>query len=74
MNPALIRALGRERHAERLDARHFRDTERQWRHQAPSPTSVAGARRPLTQLRRSLGSVLVEAGTRLMATAPVTID
>jgi hypothetical protein len=75
MNPVLIRALGRERSAELLQARPFRDTQRRCRHQAPSPTSVVPVTgRPVTQLRRSFGSMLVVAGTRLMAGNGVTVD
>jgi hypothetical protein len=75
MNPALISALDRERRAELLDARQFRDSHRQWRHETPASISVAAVpHRPLIQLRRSLGSALVVAGTRLMATNHVTVD
>jgi len=75
MNPALIRALDGERRAELLQARQFRDNQLQCRHEAQSPTSVMPVtHRPLGQLRRSLGSVLVVAGTRLMAPNHVTID
>jgi hypothetical protein len=75
MNPALIRALDGERRAELLQARQFRDIHRQDGHEAQSPNSVMHVtHRSLTQLRRSLGSVLVVAGTRLMSTNHVTID
>jgi hypothetical protein len=75
MNPVLIRALDGERRAEFLRARQFRDSQLQWRQEAPSPPAVGHVtRRPVTQLRRSLGSVLVVAGTRLMANNGVTAD
>ena len=75
MNPALISALGRQRDAELLHAQQFRDSQRQWRQGSESATRrTAVTRRPVTQLRRSLGSVLVVAGTRLMTTNQVTVD
>ncbi|HXQ44827.1 MAG TPA: hypothetical protein VN816_09320 [Acidimicrobiales bacterium] len=62
MHPDLIRALARERHAEILRAQHFRDIA--------APSGDAGRRGPVHHLRRSLGSALVAAGTRLMPSNP----
>src|SRR5580693_6383366 len=61
MHPELIRALGRERHAELLRRQQFRNTDDfdAW----PGPRSPGSVR----HLRRTLGSALVTAGTRLMA-------
>ncbi len=64
MHPDVIRALARERHAELLRDHHSRDS----RHGADAPAShLNRRRRPVRHLRRSLGSALVQAGSRLMA-------
>jgi len=59
MHPDFIHALGRERHAELLREQQFRNSRAdRW--------PVDGSRGPVDQLRRSLGTALVAAGTRLM--------
>ena len=76
MHPELIRALGRERQAELLRAQQFRDSQLHVRVDAEvGPASdIHRAGRPIEQFRRSLGSALVVAGTRLMATNRVSVD
>ena len=68
MHPDLIRALARERHAELLRARQFRDTN-----PAFSTPRPPGASRPMHRVRRSMGSALVHAGMRLIPET-VTVD
>ena len=68
MHPDLIRALARERHAELLRARQFRDTNSGL--SSPRPT---GASRSMRRVRRSMGSALVHAGMRLIP-EKVTVD
>jgi hypothetical protein len=68
MHPDLIRALARERQAENLRARQFRDTN------STSATPGAGvASGPVRRVRRSMGSALVHAGMRLIPET-VTVD
>jgi hypothetical protein len=83
MHPEFIRALGREREAELLRHQHFRDTRSRRairRIQKNSavlvavPSAAPVARRPVDHLRRSLGSALVTAGTRLLARRPPGAD
>jgi hypothetical protein len=59
MHPHMISALARERHAELLRARHFRDTD--------GLRSRKRWRRPVQRARHAVGSALVLAGTRLIA-------
>jgi len=70
MHPELIRALGRERHAELLRAQHFRH-----RH---APAAVHGETatrpRPTRRVRISLGSALVAAGTWLLRGSASAVD
>jgi hypothetical protein len=69
MHPDLLHALGKERHAEILRQHQFRHNERE-----PSqPPFVAGTR-PVHRVRRSLGTVLVLAGARLLGGAPDILD
>lgn len=65
MHPHFVQALARERRAEILRAQRFRDS-------GPDGEASYGApsRRPHRPLRRSVGSFLVVAGTRLMAPRP----
>jgi len=69
MHPDLISALERERHAELLRARQFRDTARD-----DSVSLVPRRRTPVHHLRRAVGSALVAAGTRLMPPNQTTAD
>jgi hypothetical protein len=62
MHPSSIGALARQRHRELLQERQFRNIG------AGDPASVGElTRRPIRHVRRSVGSALVVAGTRLMA-------
>jgi hypothetical protein len=69
MHPDLLRALARERHAELLRARQFRDNRA-----GGSPSPVRRTQSPVHPLRRTVGSALVAAGTRLMAPGPGPAD
>ena len=65
MHPDLIRALARERQAELLRPRQFRNTQADG-----YPSLDRTPPGPVHHLRRTLGSALVTAGTRLMAPGP----
>ena len=67
MHPDLIRALARERHAELLRARQFRNTN------PASSKPRPRASMPIQRVRRSMGSALVHAGMRLIP-EKVTVD
>jgi hypothetical protein len=69
MHPDLLHALGKERHAELLRQHQFRHNERE-----PSPTPLVAGTRPVRRVRRSLGTLLVLAGARLLGGAPDTLD
>jgi hypothetical protein len=71
MHPDLIRALGRERHAELLRSRQIRDP----RHAVDAVVSdLTRRRRPAGHLRRSVGAALVQAGSRLLAQNQTAAD
>ncbi|HXQ61075.1 MAG TPA: hypothetical protein VN796_02005 [Acidimicrobiales bacterium] len=61
MHPYLMEALARQHRAELLRQQHFRD-----RRAATPASSVDATPRPIGSVRRSLGTALVLAGTRLM--------
>jgi len=70
MHPDLLHALGKERHAELLRQHQFRHNERE-----PSPTPLVASTRPaVRRVRRSLGTLLVLAGARLLGGAPDTLE
>jgi hypothetical protein len=68
MHPELLRALAREHRAELLRHHQYRQ-----RSKTP-PDAVVRATRPLRRVRLAMGTVLVTAGTRLLASAPSRVD
>jgi len=69
VHPDLLHALGKERHAELLRQHEFRHDEGQ----SPLRLRATGTR-PVQRVRRSVGTVLVLAGMRVLGRASDPLD